>query len=648
MTDASTTVRCADRAPAATPLFRPERDQVLTRMYGQGLGDCFLLAFPRAESNGGESERPVYVLIDCGVVAGTPDGPARMQEVVCDIKRTTWDDSLSPPQGHLDLLIITHEHWDHLSSFVQATEEWKQITVDALWTAWTEKENDPSGLPEVLKKILAKHRKALAEVADRGLRFGLGGRLDTALSLMAFQSDAATSGLAFSAAPGVDDAFDAAKKMVASSRHTCCEPGEILAVPGTAARAYVLGPPRSSDRLRQVNPSRKEPETYEGKAEQEKADQQKGVSVTTQRAMSRPAFMSRSISDDPALSLRSVAEGRSAFNAFTQALLGASGDASPALGESLDDPNASQRSYPFDRSVRIPLPTAETAAGRQSLRVPLEDENGADDEAENGTDCEPGALPRAKVARKEGADLAVRIPLPVDKTSLFKPVDLTPTHRGFASYFDEINHWRRIDFDWLGVAETFALQADNLTNNTSLVLAFELPSQEPETPRKVLLFVGDAQVGNWLSWDEITDWQHRDDAGKAERTPDVSDLLGRTVFYKVGHHGSHNATLKAKGVERMPAGGKMTAFVPVSVEVARELKDWCEMPLDAMLDALSTRTDGQVVLANGSIWPGGDANRVRRRIKLEVSADTLPAKTTDDGETIEPAVPLWVQIAVDF
>ena len=95
-------------------------------------------------------------------------------------------------------------------------------------------------------------------------------------------------------------------------------------------------------------------------------------------------------------------------------------------------------------------------------------------------------------------------------------------------------------------------------------------------------------------------------------------------------------------------GGKMAAFVPVSVEVARELKDWCEMPLDAMLDALCTRTEGQVVLPNGHLWPGGDKARVRRRMKLEVSADTLPAKTTDDGETIEPAVPLWVQMAVDF
>jgi hypothetical protein len=59
--------------------------------------------------------------------------------------------------------------------------------------------------------------------------------------------------------------------------------------------------------------------------------------------------------------------------------------------------------------------------------------------------------------------------------------------------------WRRIDNDWLMSAGQLALQVDNAVNNTSLVLAFELIES-----RKVLLFVGDAQVGNWKSWQEPT------------------------------------------------------------------------------------------------------------------------------------------------
>ena len=53
---------------------------------------------------------------------------------------------------------------------------------------------------------------------------------------------------------------------------------------------------------------------------------------------------------------------------------------------------------------------------------------------------------------------------------------------------------------------------------------------------KVLLFAADAQTGNWSSWADVK-W---DDPGVS-----TDDLLARTVFYKVGHHASHNATLVA-------------------------------------------------------------------------------------------------------
>ncbi len=89
--------------------------------------------------------------------------------------------------------------------------------------------------------------------------------------------------------------------------------------------------------------------------------------------------------------------------------------------------------------------------------------------------------------------------------------------------------WRAIDDDWMQQAETLALYLDTFTNNASVVLAIELVESG-----KVLLFVADAQTGNWLSWKHVT-WQR----------PDVTTngLLARTVFYKVGHHASHNATL---------------------------------------------------------------------------------------------------------
>ena len=81
-------------------------------------------------------------------------------------------------------------------------------------------------------------------------------------------------------------------------------------------------------------------------------------------------------------------------------------------------------------------------------------------------------------------------------------------------YFAESDAWRRIDHDWLGYAGQLALQLDSDTNNTSLVLAFELASDGD-----VLLFPGDAQVGNWLSW-ELLEWKVEEE-GAETRTGDV-------------------------------------------------------------------------------------------------------------------------------
>lgn len=95
-----------------------------------------------------------------------------------------------------------------------------------------------------------------------------------------------------------------------------------------------------------------------------------------------------------------------------------------------------------------------------------------------------------------------------------------------ARYKEARDAWRRIDRLDLDSAPDIALQMDKYTNNTSLVLAFEFEN------RDVILFPGDAQVGSWDSWFQI----------KKPAFPDVTELLQRTVFYKVGHHGSHNAT----------------------------------------------------------------------------------------------------------
>jgi hypothetical protein len=64
---------------------------------------------------------------------------------------------------------------------------------------------------------------------------------------------------------------------------------------------------------------------------------------------------------------------------------------------------------------------------------------------------------------------------------------------------------------------------DSAMNNTSVILLFEVGG-------KKLLFSGDAQIENWAY---------------ALEQPQLKDLLRGVTFYKVGHHGSLNATPKS-------------------------------------------------------------------------------------------------------
>src|SRR6185295_16042377 len=104
-------------------------------------------------------------------------------------------------------------------------------------------------------------------------------------------------------------------------------------------------------------------------------------------------------------------------------------------------------------------------------------------------------------------------------------------HYGFET--EASDQWRRIDNEWLSLAGGLALNLDTYTNNTCLAFAVEFISS-----KKVLLFPGDAQFSNWLSWQKLK-WRIPNSAGIQGKVT-TQNLLERTVFYKVGHHGSHN------------------------------------------------------------------------------------------------------------
>ena len=191
--------------------------------------------------------------------------------------------------------------------------------------------------------------------------------------------------------------------------------------------------------------------------------------------------------------------------------------------------------------------------------------------------------------------------------------------------------WRRIDRDWLYSAELLALDLSDYTNNSSLVLAFELGKGG-----QVLFFAADAQRGNWISWSKKS-WKDGDE------TITARDLLSRAVLYKVGHHGSHNATLHGEAESEYPSLGWMAQgdhgreFVAMITAVrawAETQKGW-DHPLKAIKTALLTRAAGRVFqtdtdFANMAMAPGG----------VQADWDAFKARATGD--------PLFFDYRVEF
>lgn len=198
-------------------------------------------------------------------------------------------------------------------------------------------------------------------------------------------------------------------------------------------------------------------------------------------------------------------------------------------------------------------------------------------------------------------------------------------HYGFSKGKKSDQVWRRIESDWLDAAGQIALSLNSMTNNTSLVLAFELTETNPS---KVLIFAGDAQVGNWLSWQKLT-WLRKVETAKAGSATELAansatdsttksatdggkdrltgaDLIARTVLYKVGHHGSRNATLQEYGLEMMTSP-ELVAMIPVDEKWAKEVMKW-DHPDERLTARLMEKARGRV-LRSDSIPEDGSISK---------------------------------------
>ena len=394
------------------------------------------------------------------------------------------DDIAETTGKQIDVLVATHEHWDHVSGFDPSKKRFDSFTIGEVWLAWTE---DPqNAIANGLRKERSQKLAALW-LGVHEMRLRLGADVDALDDLARSAEVLSFFGIDPSEAPpagGFGAAADAAgggKTAAAmkwvrdvTDKPKFRSPGDLIDLPDVdGVRVYVLGPPTDRTQLFKDLPTAKGKETY----------------------------------DDPAI--RSLAA-----RAFAAAFAGA--------GMSRAEFDAA---FPFDTKYQIEPAEAQT-------------------------------------------------------------LDFFRAHYPAADT-DDPEPWRRIDSEWLAGAAEFALQLDSDTNNTSLALAFELPDG------RVLLFPADAQVGNWESW-------HVDGAGK-KRTWKVNGtdvtaeaLLNRTVLYKTGHHGSHNATLRDQGLEMM-TDKTLAAMVPVDDYIAHEKKRWKQMPFVPLMARLKTKTQGRIL-----------------------------------------------------
>ncbi|MFY9995261.1 MAG: hypothetical protein WAK61_09730 [Leclercia sp.] len=464
------------------------------RAYNGYLGDCFLI---RVTS---EREPHAHILIDFGILMGTAQADERMRQIATDIVKAAggqFDDKGNiTRKGTLDLLVITHEHWDHISGFSQAQDIiFDGLIIKKLWMAWTEDDNDAfanqlrqkrdqqsntlAALSDMVQKAV-KSAEPSPFAADR--QVALSG-LDAFLGPLVTDDKQANGKIALAAGSAMPKRLksrDIINKLKAEAlSQQFLSPGQVIVAPGEL-KTFVLGPPRNLIRLKKDKPSGTAKETY-----------------IDNRALEELLFR---------------------------------------LVDNL--PPDTDNDLPFAKRFN---------------RIHAENVYAVADPSNKG-------------------DLS-------DQTGVLEWFN----EHYFAQTSDDGRDQSRrtIDADWLGAAGQLALKLDSDTNNTSLVLAFELPDGT------FMLFPGDAQVGNWLSW-------HDQSYCDGQRKLTATDILGQVRFYKVSHHGSDNATVKDQGLELMTHPELVAAISTDEIFGKQQgIKGW-RMPDPRLNDAILAATKGRV------------------------------------------------------
>ncbi len=444
------------------------------RMYRYGTGDFFLLQLKKGD------DVNFNLMIDCGCIGGAKAG---FDPLVDDLATIT--------NNKIDLLVVTHEHADHINGFEKSKAIFSTIEFERVWFAWTEDIDDPtandyrqnrskvgmalSNAVGKLNRLTEKgHYKKLYQDEKDGALMAASkthfiGALDD-LNLLNISKKPAPG----EPYPTMVDLLKDYNVIKENTLVEFLEPGDTVIELENAEgiRFHVLGPPRDASYL---NRTEKKGENYEKR-----------------EAPSQVYF------------------------AFMSVL-------------TAEDPAEQKSNHPFDDEYEL-----------------------------KGS---AGDIPVLYASQK----------------------------------------WREIEYDWLYSAGSLAMKYESSINNTSLALAIQFENSE-----KVLLFPGDAEFGNWQSWHDKLTWAVK--IGNAIEYKDASYLLDKTVFYKVGHHLSHNGTARGLGIDLIndPELAAMATLDFVKIN-----SGWLStMPSDLLAAELIKKTAGRFFFL-------GDWRKILKAIKTD-------------------------------
>jgi beta-lactamase superfamily II metal-dependent hydrolase len=429
-------------------------NSITVRMYNQNnLGDCFLLKIQ-------EQDYLKYILIDFGSYESGNE--KRENEIAKDIHDTIGNEPLT--------IVLTHQHKDHLSGFINSKTIFDKINVDEVWLSFLDDplDKDAEAMRSVTEKFWKVNKENKVKLKEK---FPNQENNKIINAMLAAKEGIDGFGEELYAETQVGGSAISNLREWSKDNVKFLSPGEIVNLNET--RVYVLGPPKKFEFLKKLNPSKSE-------------------AVHSMNAM---------------LELNGLEISANLLN---------------------DALNSKRNNFPFSEQY----------------------------------------------SRK-------RNDTSITETSVSKQI---------SNYDFPESAWRKIDFDWLNDVGRMSLHMDNLTNNSSLVLAFELPIS-----KKVLLFVGDAQIGNWKSWFEV---EFESSKVKAK------ELLARTVLYKSGHHSSHNATL----LEALNLMNDKELVIMIPVNEAVSTNRHFSMLKPGMLEGYNRKSKGRVLRSDTVFQPSIDIN----------------------------------------